>query len=490
MTDTEKKFTEGEAVSPAEEQPAATPEATPAPTEEQLMAQINALKAQLEDKQDERIHSMVDKPNTSENEDKTADEPMESMSPLEELKLIAAKEAEQWDYMPKAIGKAKTGKSHTFIKIFLPMLTAFVVLFAVICSTVFGSGWFKNLITPKEDNLKEFTLPIAPLPQLEESYYQADGRYTVEGVVNAVGKSIVTLECYMQGQPLAPYSQGSGVIMSADGYIITNAHVIEDATLSILVRTSDGMEYDATVVGSDIKSDLAVIKITSKVELTPAQFGDSDALKPGEQVVAIGSPAGLEGSVTTGIVSGVDRMIKVDANNIEMSCIQIDAAINPGNSGGALLNMWGQVVGITSSKMDSIEFDNIGFAIEISGASEIIESLIEHGRVIGRPKIGISFYEVSDIIAAENGAPAGLYIAEIDPTCDIANTDLKIDDIITEMNGVKVRSADDVFAIILDLQPGDEITAKVLRYENGDYIEFEITFKLMEEGGEFVETEE
>lgn len=485
MTDTEKKFTEGETTM-AEEATAPAPEAT-SPTEEQLLEQINALKAQLEDKQEERIHSEVDEPYIPE---KQEDAPIpEDITPLEELKLLCVKEAEQWDYMPKAIGKAKKGKSHTFIKIFLPMLTAFVIVFAILCNSLFGSGWFRNLVTPVESDRKEFTLPIAPLPQLEDNFYQADGRYTVEGVANAVSKSIVTIECYMKGQPLLPYSQGSGVIMSADGYIITNAHVIEDATLSIMVRTSDGAEYDATVIGSDVKSDLAVIKVSSKVELTPAQFGDSDALKLGEQVVAIGSPAGLEGSVTTGIVSGVDRMIKVDANNIEMSCIQIDAAINPGNSGGALLNMWGQVVGITSSKMDSIEFDNIGFAIEMSAASDIIESLIEHGRVIGRPKIGISFYEVSDFVAAENGAPAGLYIAEIDPTCDISNTDLRIDDIITDMNGVPVRSASDVFSVILDLEPGDEVTAKVLRYENGDYTEFEITFKLMEDGGEFIETE-
>ena len=254
----------------------------------------------------------------------------------------------------------------------------------------FGKGWIINRLGEHGDNKMDFTLPIAELPKLETEYYQANGKYTTEGVAKAVSPSIVTIEAFVEGSPLAAYSQGSGVIMSSDGYIITNAHVIEEASLAILVRLHDGTEYDATIVGSDIKSDLAVIKIQAQ-DLQAAQFGNSDSLVLGEQVIALGSPAGLEGTVTMGIVSGLDRMIRVDTDNIDMSCIQIDAAINPGNSGGALVNMWGQVVGITSSKMDSIEFDNIGFAIEMSAATPIIEQLIENGRVLGRPKIGISF---------------------------------------------------------------------------------------------------
>ena len=283
--------------------------------------------------------------------------------------------------------------------------------------------------------------------------------------------------------------------MSSDGYIITNAHVIEDATLAIKVRLYDGTEYSATVVGSDVKGDIAVIKIDAK-GLQAAQFGDSDAVNIGEQVIAIGTPAGLEGSVTTGIVSGVDRMIRVETTNISMSCIQIDAAINPGNSGGALINMWGQVVGITSSKLDAVEYDNIGFAIEMSAAQPIIEQLIENGRVLGRPKVGISFYEISDALADIYGTPAGLEIADISPDCDIANTDLEVGDYITEMNGIKVRSADDVYEIILKMNPGDEITAHVIRLvqigrtEQYDIVEFDITFKLMEDDGEFVSEDE
>lgn len=414
-----------------------------------------------------------------------------TVSPIEELHALAAAEAEQWDYMPKAVGRLKK-REHPFLRAFCILLVLFVVAFVTAANAVFGKGWFANRVTQDDGTKFNFTFPISETPKLDDVYYQADGRYTVRGVAKAVSPSIVTIEVFVTGYPLSVYSQGSGVIMSSDGYIITNAHVIEDATLAILVRLYDGTEYDATVVGSDTKSDLAVIKIDAD-NLQAAQFGDSDALELGEEVVALGTPAGLEGTVTTGIVSGLDRKVKVDSDNIEMSCIQIDAAINPGNSGGALINMWGQVIGITSSKLDSVEFDNIGFAIEMSAAAPVIEQLIEHGCVLGRPKIGISFYEVSDAYGEYYKMPGGLYIASVDEDCDIYNSGLQIDDIITSMNGVEVRSADDVYAIILELNPGDKMTAHVLRPLDDNYSEFDefdIEFFLMEDDSSFVSAEE
>lgn len=414
-----------------------------------------------------------------------------SVSPIEELHALAAAEAEQWDYMPKAVGRLKR-REHPFLRAFFILLVIFVILFVTMAQAVFGKGWLKNRINPQDDTKINFTLPIAQTPELDDYYYQADGRYTVQGIAKAILPSIVTIEIFVTGYPLTPYSQGSGIIMSSDGYIITNAHVIKDASLAILVRLSDGTEYDATVVGGDTKSDLAVIKIDAE-DLQAAQFGDSDALELGEEVVALGTPAGMEGSVTAGIVSGLDRQIKVNSDNIEMSCIQITAAINPGNSGGALVNMWGQVVGVVSSKMASEEYDNIGFAIEMSAAKPIIEQLIENGCVLGRPKIGISFYEVSDAYGEYYDMPGGLYVAAVEEDCDIANTDLQIDDIITSMNGIEVRSANDVYAIILELNPGDTMTAHVLRPLDDDYTEFDefdIEFKLMSDDSAFIIADE
>ena len=406
---------------------------------------------------------------------------------IAELRELAGAEADQWDYMPKPPRKLRK-RDHSFMKVFIPMLIAFAVIFGISARMVFGKGWI-NRIIKHEAPRKTFTLPIAEYPELEDKYYQPDGRYTVEGVYEAVSPSIVTIEAFTEESAFAAYGQGSGIIMSDDGYIITNAHVIEQANLAIKVRLRDGTEYSAKVIGSDVKSDIAIIKVDAK-NLPAAQFGDSDAVSRGEQVVAIGSPAGLESSITTGVVSGVDRMIRVETTNISMSCIQIDAAINPGNSGGALVNMWGQVIGITSSKLDALEYDNIGFAIEMSAAQPIIEQLIENGVVLGRPRIGISFYEISDVSAEFEGTPAGLHIAEISEDCDVANTDLQVGDYITDMNGVKVRSADDVYGIILKMKPGDTVTANVTRVlEDGKIYKFEISFKLMEDDTSIIDTD-
>lgn len=406
---------------------------------------------------------------------------------IEELRELAYNEAEPLEYLPKRIGKTRR-HSLSAGKLALMFAILFIVLFMSTARLVFGKGWIKNMFSG-EDNLKSFTIPIATHEELEDSYYQPDGRYTVEGISKVCSPSIVTIEAFLDDNIYSAYGQGSDIIMTSDGYIITNAHVIADAKFAIIVRLSDGTEYNAKVVGSDAKTDLAIVKITA-TGLTPAQFGDASQLKIGEQVVAIGSPAGFEHSCTTGVISGLNRTIKVNSTNIGMDCIQIDAAINPGNSGGALLNMWGQVVGITSSKLEANEYDNIGFAISIDAAKPILEELIENGGILGRPKIGISFYEVSDSLAKLYDMPAGLHIAEISPDCDIANTPLAVDDVIVEMNGVTVRSADDVYEIILKLHPRDEVTAKVVRVlENGKTKEFEITFKLMEDTSASIQEE-
>ncbi len=242
---------------------------------------------------------------------------------------------------------------------------------------------------------------------------------------------------------------------------------------------SDESEYSATLVGSDSSSDIAVIKINAQ-DLTPAQFADSDQVNLGEEVMTIGTPAGLMNSVTKGIVSGLDRRISTDSDGLEMQCIQIDAAINPGNSGGALFNMWGQVIGITSSKLAS-DYDGIGFAISTNAAKPIIENLMENGYVADRFRIGIMFYEVSEESAAEFGIPAGLHIQEIDADCDIANTDLAVNDIITAINGVAIDSSEEILEVLKDAKPGDTVRATVLRLNADGTTDktFEISFKLM-----------
>lgn len=357
----------------------------------------------------------------------------------------------------------------------------------VIISSVKGKGWISNLFGG--DDHMEFTLPIAETPQLDDEFYDEKGRYTTQGIAQAVSPSVVSIEIYQTGTSFAPIGQGSGIIMSSDGYILTNAHVVDGATKGIKVILSDKTEYEAKIIGMDSPSDIAVIKIPAR-DLSPAQFGDSSKVKLGEDVVTIGSPAGFYGSVTKGIVSGLDRKIKVENSSLAMSCIQIDAAINPGNSGGALLNMWGQVIGITSSKLASSDYDGIGFAISIDAAKPIIENLIEFGYVQNRVRVGITYYAISETTAEMYSTKAGIYVVTIDEGCDIANTDLQPDDIITEMDGKPVYDTDSVQNILSQKKPGDVMTAKVYRQSiSGEGSEFEISFKLMEDKGSFITTD-
>ena len=382
-----------------------------------------------------------------------------------------------------AVQKKRNKKLSAVIIIF--MLFIVLVTASIITVAVKGRGWLANLIAG--DQRIEFTLPIAETPKLDDKFYDDDGRYTAQGIAEAVSPSVVSIEIYQAGTSFAPVGQGSGIIMTEDGYILTNAHVVDGASKGIKVVLSDETEYEAKIIGLDTASDIAVIKISAK-GLSPAQFGDSENVSVGEDVVTIGSPAGFYGSVTKGIVSGLDRQIKVENSSIAMSCIQIDAAINPGNSGGALLNMWGQVIGITSSKLASSDYDGIGFAISINAAKPIIENLMEYGYVQNRVRVGITFYSISETTAQMYGTKAGIYVVSIDEDCDIANTELEPADIITEFAGIAVSDSESVQAFLATKKPGDKVKAKVYRSSvSGEGEEFEIEFELMEDKGSLIE---
>lgn len=390
--------------------------------------------------------------------------------------------ADFWDSVA-AVRKKRSKKLSAVVIVF--MLFIVIVTSFIITVAVKGRGWLANIIAG--DQRIEFTLPIAKTPQLDDKYYEEDGRYTAQGIAEAVSPSVVSIEIYKTGTSFAAVGQGSGIVMSEDGYILTNAHVVDGASKGIKVVLSDKTEYEAKIIGMDTASDIAVIKIPAK-GLSPAQFGDSESVSVGEDVVTIGSPAGFYGSVTKGIVSGLDRQIKVENSSISMSCIQIDAAINPGNSGGALLNMWGQVIGITSSKLASSDYDGIGFAISINAAKPIIENLMEYGYVQNRVRVGITFYSISETTAQMYGTKAGIYVVSVDQDCDIANTQLQPDDIITEFDGTEVSDSETVQAFLAKKKPGDTVKAKVYRPSvSGSGEEFEIEFRLMEDKGSLIE---
>lgn len=344
----------------------------------------------------------------------------------------------------------------------------FMVLFvgigiAISITSIRGSGWVRNLVTG--DEKISFTLPVADKPKLDDEFYQADGRYTAEGIAKGFSPAVVSIEVYKNSGGYVAAGQGSGVIMSADGYIVTNAHVVNAAESGIKVVLSDNSEYEAKVVGQDSATDIAVIKIQAQ----------------GLQA------AGYYGTVTKGIVSGVNRRIRLENSSTIMNCIQIDAAINPGNSGGALFNMWGQVIGITSSKLASSDYEGIGFAVSIDEAKPVIEELMEKGYVAGRVKIGVTYYAVSDTTAEIYGIKPGICIVSINPDCDVANTDLAEGDIITEIDGKSTAGEVDIASLFSGKQAGDEVVCKVYRKtDSGDEKEFEIKFKLMADNGGLV----
>lgn len=295
--------------------------------------------------------------------------------------------------------------------------------------------------------------------------------------------------------------EGSGVIMKEDGsgntYIITCAHVINDAGVSVKVQTEDGTSYDAEIVGFDTRTDLGVIRIQAR-GLTAAEFGDSNALTVGDPVYAVGNPGGVEffGSFTGGYVASIDRPISSEIG-YTMKCIQHSAAINPGNSGGALANQYGQIVGINSQKITATDFEGIGFAIPISSAKEIIENLIQFGYVPNRPMLGITYYSISSsaqysMIAQIKGLPAGsLIINEINPESSLANTDVRQYDLITKVNGKPLSTADVLLELIDNGKVGDKFKLTICRINSNYQIdEFEVEATLVEDknGSEPVST--
>lgn len=333
-------------------------------------------------------------------------------------------------------------------------------------------------------------LPVTPKPEVEPRYQEASGRYTPEGIAQIMAPAVVGITTYAYGQTLSYQSMGSGFIVSADentAYVVSNAHVFTDAERQ-KVTLSDGSEYEAVMVGSDVRSDLAVIRFTPKPgsEIVTAELGDSSQLVQGEQVMTVGSPGGFIGSTSVGYVSSSGRKLKVDYEGLTMDFIQTDAAISPGNSGGPLVNMYGQVVGVISWKYkpnsDDAMYEGLGFAISINQARPIVEDLISKGFVSGRPRLGITFTPITQSLSISYDLPIGLLIAEIDSSCDIANTELQPGDVITSIEGTPVYDGASAKEAISEKKAGDMVTAHVFRRTiTNEESEFDITFRLSEE---------
>lgn len=274
---------------------------------------------------------------------------------------------------------------------------------------------------------------------------------------------------------------GTGVVVAEKGYIVTNAHVIYDSEYGggeakeISVLLNDEKSYDAELIGYDTDCDLAVLKIDAK-GLTAAEFGDSDELKLGESVVAIGNPLGFElmDTVTSGIVSGLNRNITI--NDKSMKLLQTDAAINSGNSGGPLINKYGQVIGINSSKMsssyssNSASIEGIGFAIPSNDVSRIVEDIMQYGYVTGKPQLGISCQDVTETIANMYNLPVGIYITAVTEGSAAEKAGLRYGDVITEVDGEKVSTTEELTAKKNEHEAGDTIKLTYVRSGKTEHV--------------------
>ena len=311
-----------------------------------------------------------------------------------------------------------------------------------------------------------------------------DGGLSTVEIVKRVRPSVVGVTTYTSAGTFEAAAEGSGIIMDEDGYIITNAHVVKDAT-GINVGLDNGETYAARLVGSDSRTDLAVIKIEAQA-LSPAQFGNSDELLAGERVVAIGNPGGsrLAGSVTQGIVSATDRAI--NSGTYATTFIQTDAAINPGNSGGALINIYGQVIGINSAKIANVDYEGIGFAIPINEAKPVIDDLIRYGYVKNRARIGFSGQEINEGLAQLNQLPTGIYIWSVASESGLAQQDVVRGDIVTHLDGERVETFADISKVLETKRPGDPITLTIYRSAKGaadSGTSFDVTVDLIEDVG-------
>ena len=289
---------------------------------------------------------------------------------------------------------------------------------------------------------------------------------TVGEVADMASDSVVeiTTEAVSTGSFMMQYvteGAGSGVIISKDGYIVTNHHVIDGAT-KISVRTHSGESFTARLIGSDAQTDLAVIKIEAKKELSPAIYGEYDTCRVGDTVVAIGNPLGeLGGTVTDGIISALDRDVTIDGN--VMTLMQTNTAINPGNSGGGLFNLSGQLIGVVNAKSSGEGIEGLGFAIPIDLAEGIIEDIITHGYVTGRKSTGFEVLEISDFHTAMyyRVSETGLYVYSVESASDAAKAGLRSGMLITEVDGKEIATEAEYTKILDGLDIGDKMTITV-----------------------------
>ena len=371
-------------------------------------------------------------------------------------------------------GNDSITKSNTNLKII-----CIVLALALVCSL--GALIFQKI--PNETKSDNVTLSYSDrVNNVTVDKVHSDGTvYTASEVYYNNINSVVTIQTEITQYSIfnqINYGQaiGSGFIISEDGYIVTNHHVIEDAKM-IKVIMHDGSEYEAELVGSESDNDVAVIRIKSEddsCKFQPVVLGDSENMLIGEDVVAIGNPLGeLAFSMSKGIISALSRTIQVDSETV-INMFQVDCAINEGNSGGPILNMYGEVIGIVSAKYASDKIEGLGFCIPINDVKTIVEDIITYGKVVNKAYMGIIVTDMDETSAKRYNMVEGAYIFSIEEDGPAANIGLKQGDIIVELDGKKVTSVSELLLAKRNYRAGDTVTLKIWR--SGEYLDYDITF--------------
>lgn len=335
------------------------------------------------------------------------------------------------------------------------------------------NDYLDNYYQVTENKDAEIKLPRAELvPDFKVAISSDRGKeLSLQELYDQCSKSIVAIKGYQDG--VDGYYWGSGIILSKDGLILTNTHVIENCDTAS-VTLFDNSSYDAALVGADSTSDIAVLRIEA-TGLTPASFGDSAELAIGDKVAAIGNPLGetFRMTLTDGIISAIDRGISYNGHS--MTLLQTNTAINEGNSGGALFNMYGQVIGVTNMKMMSSysSIEGIGFAIPSSTIAAVADSLMQYGEVRGRTAIGITVGAIPENVTSHYDLPTGLYVSAVEEKSDAAAKGIQQGDIITAVNGNPASATSDILTVKNTLSVGDTIAFTIWR--DGETFDVDVT---------------
>lgn len=394
-------------------------------------------------------------------------------------------------YQNESTSKSKVG----FGKGVLIPFCSGVVGCAVVLGTCFGIPSVRSKILNENSNIENNstnTQSSGYVSQVSLSNYSDTAVYAANKILpSIVGIEVeynvnsLTSMFSRQTQTTTATASGSGIIISEDGYILTNNHIVassssesyyevSEATKITVTLFGDENKYEAKIIGTDEQTDLAVIKV-DKTGLSKAEFADSDNIKVGEFAMAVGNPLGMQSSITCGVISAVNREV-TDSDGKKFTLIQTDAAINAGNSGGALVNSEGKVIGVNTLKLSGTGIEGLGFAIPINSTTDITSQLIQYSKV-KRPYIGITGMDLNEQTAKANNLVTGIYVKSVDDFSAAEKAGIKIGDVIIEADGKKVSSMDELNEIKNSHQIGDEMKIKV----NRDGQDKELTVKLGEQ---------